>query len=36
MNSQELFEQFNVSGQLRLPTETIQFGGASLEQTSRI
>ena len=26
MNSQELFEQFNVSGQLRLPTETIQFG----------
>ena len=26
MNSQELFEQFNVSGQRRLPTETIQFG----------
>ncbi len=25
MNSQELFEQFNVSGQLRLPTGTIQF-----------
>ena len=26
MNSQKLFEQFNVNGQLRLPTETIQFG----------
>ena len=26
MNNQELFEQFNTNGQLRLPTGTIQFG----------